>query len=671
MFKTARMRKLKILSLAQYSDSIVESLHEKGIVQINDISERIQYDPEWANLLQPSKITPLTGRLSSLLMKTTGISELLGDALTGEVSITDLLKSFISPEIPEKKEVERINAKDLIVKAEDLLDKVESLTKVIENQKNALSSRRSELESNRNVANKLSGLDIDLATLNDTKYTSTIVCGINTESATKFKEKSVKITDKLLILEEPTHTKDKDGFDEILVIVTLNEFKNEIYSLLRKYDIEKFEIKDLSGKPSEIITSAESELISLDEEENNLNAQLKEIAEEWDDDIVVLKEQLEIEKERNEIFATFGKTDKTVLLEAWVPLKDVEKVKSIIDNETEGHSEIEVEDVGEDDSDVPVLHDNPSFVKPYEFLVAMYAPPKYREIDPTILLFILFPFIFGFCLTDGFYGIIVTLLGILVVRGIGKTSYAFNSLGWILIPCGIWGTILGLATNGFLGDFFKVFFNYPTLPTTVHDAFADPTTILIVALAFGIFHVNLGLIIGLINKLRYGKKKEALGENLVWFILEAGIVFLVLSMMIPAMGTIGLVLAGVFVLASLGILVYANGVFGLMETFSFMGNILSYARLLALALSTGGIAMTVNTLSQMFQDMMPIPIIGLIVAVLLLLFGHIANFLIQIMGGFINTMRLHFVEFFSQFYLGGQNSFKPFSSNREITKLKK
>jgi len=670
MFQTARMRKLKILSLEQYSNSIVQSLHEEGVVQINDISERIQHDPEWTDILEPSKITPLTGRLSSLLMKTSGISELLGDALTGEVSIMDMVKSLISPVIPEKKEVENLSAEDLIVKAEDLLDKVESKTKVIENQKNVLNSRRSVLESNMNVANKMLNLDIDLATLNDTKYTSTIVCGIDVESANKFKEESVAITDKLLILEEPNHTKDKDEFDEIIIIVTLNEFKDKIYGLLRKFDFEKFEIKDLSGKPSEIITSSESELKSLDEEEVNLDSQLKEVAEKWDDDIVILKEQLEIEKERNEIFATFGKTDKTVLLEAWVPLKEVDKVKSLIDNETDGHSEIEVEDVGEDDSDVPVLQNNPSFVKPYEFLVSMYAPLKYREVDPTILLFILFPFIFGFCLTDAFYGIIFTLMGIIVVRGIGKNSEAFNALGWISIPCGLWGILLGFISNGFLGDVFPRFFGY-NLPTVVIDAFSVPQIVLIIAIAFGLFHVNMGIIVGIINKFRYGKVKEAIGENIVWLILQAGIVFLAMGILVPSVEMIGMVIAGVCFIATFGILLYADGVFGLMNIFSFTGNILSYARLLALCLSTGGIAMTVNILAELIYGLIPIPALGAIVFIIIFIFGHIANFLIQIMGGFINTMRLHFVEFFSQFYEGGHNSFKPFSSNRLLTKLKK
>lgn len=83
MFRTARMRKLNVITLDKYASPTVSALHDEGIVQINDISERIQQDPKLAELLKPSKVTPHTGKLSSLLMKTSGISDLLGDALSG------------------------------------------------------------------------------------------------------------------------------------------------------------------------------------------------------------------------------------------------------------------------------------------------------------------------------------------------------------------------------------------------------------------------------------------------------------------------------------------------------------------------------------------------------------------------------------------------------------
>jgi len=313
----------------------------------------------------------------------------------------------------------------------------------------------------------------------------------------------------------------------------------------------------------------------------------------------------------------------------------------------------------------------------------MYAPVRYREVDPTIFLCLLFPFIFGFFLTDIVYGTVFALAGVLIVRGIGKTSSTFNSLGWIMIPCGVWAIILGLLTNGFLGDFFQrfIFKDVPNfvLPTTLIDAFALPQIVLIIAIGFGVLHINMGLIIGIINKFRYGKMKEALGENIVWLILEVGLIFLVAGFMIPAIEMIGMVIGGACMVAVLAILLYSNGAFGLMEIFSYMGNILSYARMLALCLSTAGIAMTVNIVAEMLYGiiagMIPVPAIGvalgLIAFLIIFIFGHIANFLMQIIGGFINAMRLHFVEFFSQFYMGGHNAFKPFSSNRLITKLKK
>jgi V/A-type H+-transporting ATPase subunit I len=254
-------------------------------------------------------------------------------------------------------------------------------------------------------------------------------------------------------------------------------------------------------------------------------------------------------------------------------------------------------------------------------------------------------------------------------RGMGKTSEAFGALGKITIHCGIWGTILGFAAYGVLGDFFPKYMGIE-LPHLI-DAFQDPVTILVLAIAVGLVHVNIATIVGIIDKLRYGQKKEALSENIVWLVLEVGVVFLALSMFVPSIGMIGMVIGGLCILITVGLLFYGKGAFGVMDVFSFMGNVLSYARLLALCLSTAGIAMTVNILANLMYEIMPIAAIGIVIAVIVFIFGHIANFLIQIVGGFINTMRLHFVEFFTHFYMGGHNSFKPFSSNRSITKLKK
>ena len=116
--------------------------------------------------------------------------------------------------------------------------------------------------------------------------------------------------------------------------------------------------------------------------EESAVVELQEVSAKWEDELLVLKEQLEIEKERNEIFASFGETEKTVMFEAWVSEKKQETALEVIEKSTDGHSVVESEDP-EDENEVPVLQDNPRFAKPYENFVEMYSPLKYNEIDPN------------------------------------------------------------------------------------------------------------------------------------------------------------------------------------------------------------------------------------------------------------------------------------------------
>lgn len=676
MFQTERMRKLKIITLDQYSEKLVSELHEKGIAQIDDISERVQQNPEWAQLLSPSKATSQTGKVSSLLMKTTGLSETFGNVLEGKGSIKDMIKSFVKPPIPEKREVEKLDTDGLVNRAESVLNEVESQTGVIEDKISALDGVMTELQSNKELANKLNNFDLDLALLSDTKYTTTLVGRINVENALKFKEKANAVTDNLEILQGPNvvsngkkNKGNKKNNDEILIVITLNEYKEDIYSLLRKYEFEKYDVSGLEGKPSEIISYSESKISEAEKDKEILLSELKEVAEKYDQDILVLKEQLEIEKERNEIFATFGQTDKTTMLEAWVPLKKVVEATEVITTSSEGHAIVEVEDIGDNDEDVPVLHNNNWYAKPYEVIVDMYSPLKYKEIDPTILVAITLPFFFGFNLTDAFYGIFVSIIGILLYTGMGKVNNTMKSFGAIFIMCGIWAIIMGLLTGGFIGDFVPRFLGVP-LPTVIPaiDAFKQPQNILILAIIIGVIYTNIGFILGMINNWRYGNKKEAISSQIVWFFLEAGIVFLAIGFMMPSIGIIGMGIGVALLILSLILLVWGGGLYALMDIFSFMGDILSYARLLALCLATGGIAMTVNILAGMVNGM--VPGIGIILAIIIFLFGHMVNFMFQVLGGFINALRLNYVEFFAQFFMGGKNNFNPFSAKRTFTKLK-
>ena len=674
MFKTARMRKIRIVTLEKYVAPTVDALHESGLIQISDISDSIQQDPELAELVTPAKATPYTGKLSSLLMKTNGISELLGNSLSEGHGLKDTLMSFISPDMPVQKEVEKLDTEAFIEKAEDTLAQVEAKTSVIEGKLAALDTETSELKSNKSLANRLSNFDMDLALLKDSKYTSTTVGRIDAGSTSEIKNELSNLTDELDVFTVPADNKD----EEIIVVVTLKELSDDVYSTLRKYDFEKIEIGNVEGTPQQIISNADSRLLTIESERASVKSELKAVAEQWDDDILALKEQLENEKDKNEILSSFVQTKDAYIFEGWVPVKDTEKVEQLVEKSSDGHCAFETIEVeGTDDEDVPILQQNGWYSKPFEFLVDMYSPVRYNSMDPTIFVAITFPLFFGFCLTDAIYGLFVSLIGVVLLRGLGKVKESMHAFGWILIWSGLWSFILGMITNGFLGNFPDKFFKYK-LPTVIEavDAFKHPDTILIIAIVIGVIYTNIGFILGAINNLRYGNVKEAWGSQLCWFIFEAGIIlialgamsFNILGMKTPVLGLPALAIGGVLVIATIGILIWANGAYGVMDIFGFMGDVLSYARLLALCLATGGIAMTVNILTVLVNNM--IPFVGIIIAIVVFIGGHIANFLFQVLGAFINALRLNYVEFFSQFFMEGKGKFEAFKAKRTFTKIK-
>ena len=650
-------------------DSVITSLHEAGLVEIQDISERLQQDAEWKQILKPSHTSQYTGKISSLLMKTTGTVDFLKSVRRKDFSIPKLVMSFLNPPPIEKVEVDNLSTQELIKKADETLGKVDSVTKPKEDQLNRLDSEKNKFINAKKVAENLSNFDINLADLQDSEHVNVISGKIAIDSYDKLIKSLNDLTDELAIFDQDAG----DKISKLIIIVTLKKYGDDVSNILRKMEFEKFDIPSMSGKPSEIISKSESEIESIDKQKESISNDLADISAQWLDTLIALNEELKIERQRCEISSSFGETEKTVMFESWVPAKDLDETLEIIESSTEGHSIIDVSDPDVENDKIPSKLDNPRWAKPYEMFVHMYSPPDYREFDPTIFMAIIFPFFFGFCLTESGYGLADAIIGLLIFRGLGRSSKLMSNFGLILFACGVWAIIMGGITNSFLGDFYPRFIlGNPNLaiPTTINavNAFVFPQNVLALALIVGIIHINMGLIWGTYNNVVRGAIADALGTQVPWFFLEAGIAIAAIFYILGNT-TLALFIGGPVALVGIGLLMYFNGVFGVMDISGFLGTILSYARLLALCLSTGGIATTVNILAQLSYDI--IPVIGFILAPIIFVLGQVANGAFQTLGAFINSLRLHYVEYFAQFYIGGSAKFKAFRTKRRFTDIRR
>jgi V/A-type H+-transporting ATPase subunit I len=359
------------------------------------------------------------------------------------------------------------------------------------------------------------------------------------------------------------------------------------------------------------------------------------------------------------------------MIEGWVPRKITEKVSREIETTTDGLAVIKVAEPQNPEEKVPILLENPPFFKHFELLTCMYSPPKYNEIDPTIFLTITFLFFFATMVTDALYGLITFIIGVLMLRGGGKYNETIKGFGVILTAGGITTIVAGAVTGGWFGNLAIEYLGITSLKNLmIIDPMVDVLPFLIFAVVVGIVHLDIGIVLGIINNVRNQEIKNAFTENL-WLILVQVLfaLFYLKTLVTPGTGTVLFlnILIGLIGIGSLLLLIAGHKGMAFFTITGAIGDTLSYARLMALGLCTAGIAMTVNILAKMSSE---VAIIGTVFLILMLVVGHAFNWVIQIMGAFVHGIRLHYVEFFGRFYSGGGDDFTPFAIKRDITKLK-
>jgi V/A-type H+-transporting ATPase subunit I len=394
--------------------------------------------------------------------------------------------------------------------------------------------------------------------------------------------------------------------------------------------------------------------------------------------------------DKYEVLGGLDQSNHTFLLEGYVPAVKAKKLEDLIT--TKFDAVVEFSDPTEEE-DTPVLLKNNGFTAPVETVVESYSLPSKGEIDPSFLVSLFYYVLFGMMLGDAGYGLIIALAtGICLLKfkgmekGMKKTLTMFFFCG---VSTAIWGVIFG----SFFGDTVNVvastFFNRPdvTVKALWFEPINEPMRMMAFCFLVGLIHLFTGLGAKLYELLKAGKVLDAIYDVVFWYMLVGGAVIYLLSMpmitnmlaitwLMPAnvakiasyvaiVGAIGIILTGGRDSKNWGIRI-AKGLYSFYGITSYLSDVLSYSRLLALGLATSVIASVFNKMGSMGGS----GIVGVIMFILVFLVGQTLNLLINLLGAYVHTNRLQFVEFFGKFYEGGGRAFEPFTENTKYFKIK-
>ncbi len=388
-------------------------------------------------------------------------------------------------------------------------------------------------------------------------------------------------------------------------------------------------------------------------------------------------------EEKYRVISSLAVTDHAFFMKGYIPQKKAQAFKEDIEKRFTAAVEI-----SEADDNAPVLTENNALAAPVETVLSAYGMPGKGDIDPTGIMSIFYYILFGLMFSDAGYGALMALIcGIIWVIYRRSDAPIMKSVK-MFFYCGVSTLIWGLILGSFFGDALEVisqnFLNTSwKTPCLWFAPIKDPMKMLIFTMVIGLIHMFTGLGIAAYQCIRDKRWLDLFADVIAWLMLLVSLIFMLMgsgifegiagwklnynstqSMII----NIAAILSAVFIVLTAGreskniLKRLMKGLYGLYGVTGWLGDVISYSRLLALGLATGVVGSVVNQMGAMIGNPIAFAIVFII--------GHLLNFLINVLGAYVHTNRLQFVEFFGKFYSGGGREFAPFNTNTKYYSVK-
>jgi V/A-type H+-transporting ATPase subunit I len=461
-------------------------------------------------------------------------------------------------------------------------------------------------------------------------------------------EHLTKVAGRMLLGADVRTARTEDG-GYIGLLTTEKELSGKLKESLRHNEIPEVSLPPfLEGLSlSEKIAAVRARHEELKEEVAAIDTDEQAFARSWRGTYERTARWIEERLSLMESAASLYETENCFVLFGWIPTAELEGLRKGLAEAYENTVVVEEKEILKHDLDrVPVALRNPSYFQPFELLVGLLPLPRYTSFDPTPFIGIFFPLFFGMILGDVAYGIVLLLaaLGLIVLA---KEKKIAQQAGRILFVAALYTIVFGFLYGECLGDFGVEILG---LPHGCVDRRTSIMPMLYFAVAVGAGHVVVGMVLGFLSALRGERTREAV-SRLVSIILILCIIGILASYFAPVAALARKPLIVVSLIAA-PVLLVTGGLLAPFELLKYLGNIISYARIMAVGLTSVLLAYVANNLAGAAGSIW----VGAAVAVLL----HTFNILLGVFAPTLHALRLHYVEFFSKFVEPGGKQFKPF-----------
>jgi len=635
----AKIKKLKILYFLEDKNRLIDFLQEMGLIQVILTKEF----PDLENF--SISTLPLNEDLEKIKLAL----EFLGKSSEENyVSLTQeeflhLVKEFNYQDF--LKELERIKIQIQSLKAEKL--------KLIEDFKNLLFWEE---------------LDLDLEDLNATFSCRNVLGFIPKKKFSSFLKEISFYHVHVEVIKE-------DKFNKYLFITYLTE-EEKINEIFKKFNFNRFNLVYKKGKVKEILKSLQEKIKNIDQELSILEEKIKELAKDRFK-LMAICDYLVNLKNKQEIQKNFKRTKSTFLIEAWIKENDIKYLqKELALNFPLATLFIEEPSPTEK---IPSVLENKKLFRPFEVVTNLYGSPLYGWIDPTPYLAIFFTFILALCLTDAGYGLVLALVSYLVLKKkyLSKTAKMFFQLFFV---CGLFTIFTGALVGSWFGNLLDKHLFLKALKDKIvlFDPLKSPLNFLFLSLGVGFLEVVFGLFLRFFKEIKNRLYFRALFCEGATILLQVSLLILLLiffkflpSSILP-LGSLA------FILGCLLIIIYQLkvqkdlalklfwSVYGLYSIIAgnFLADTLSFCRIFALGLTTSLLATAINEIYFI------LPVLFRIIFIPGFILAHFLNLGINLLGAYVHTSRLQYLEFFTKFFEGQEEIFRPFKKEFNFVRLK-